>query len=119
MRRGEVLGKLDLKGDRPSVLGVRDQEIYACVFRGNPHVPFRVVLLYVRSDEVLTSVDCEKWFHLLVGERLALRLANTDSERVIRVRLDCSELRTHPSHRTPRKSTLTLITLFMFGGLSD
>src|SRR6266540_535552 len=29
--RGEVLGKLDLKGNRPSVLSVRDQEIYACV----------------------------------------------------------------------------------------
>ena len=57
--RGEILRKLDLKGDRPRILGVSDQEIYACVFRGNPHVPFRVVLLYVRSDEVLTSVNCE------------------------------------------------------------
>lgn len=56
----EVLRKLDLERYGPRVSGICREQVNTRVLRRHPNLPFRVVFLNVRPDEVFARMNCEQ-----------------------------------------------------------
>ena len=63
----EIFGKFDQDGCCLRVVRIADKEIDSCVLGRYPNAPVPELAFEVRADEILSGVNCEQWFHLLLG----------------------------------------------------